>query len=230
MFKRLLYLLLFFFLDRPDFFAHNYPDAGSWNTFNVEYKISKNTFGIFTQECRIKENFSRLNLFYSNLGIGYKVSKNFKAAFVYRFINKYMDDGSFSFRHRLMLDLTIKHKLGDFEIAYRQRLQAENRNIYSSETGKLPEWYSRNKFELKYNLNHTFQPYVGIELRYQLHNPRQIDSDDTWHRIRYFMGADFQINEKSSAGMYYLFQTEYNLANPQDLYIVGLEYNLKLGK
>ena len=84
-------------------FSQDYSDAGMWNTFNIEKEINSKITFLFTEECRIKENFSRLNLFYTNLGLEYKVAKNFKAALVYRWIDKYQDDNTFSYRHRLML-------------------------------------------------------------------------------------------------------------------------------
>ena len=205
-----------------------YSDAGSWNTFNVDVKINKKVTGIFTEECRFKENFTRLNLFYTNLGIEYKVSDFFKAALVYRFIEKFQDDNSFSFRHRLMLDLILKKKFGKFGVSYRQRLQAEERDIYSSDIGAEPEWYSRNKFAVKYDTDKRYTPYASIELRYQFRNPREWQSDNTWHRNRYALGVDYKLNKKSTFGLYYLIQQEYNVVLPQNLYIVGLEYSLSL--
>ncbi len=203
-----------------------YPDAGSWNTINVDYKINKKLSTVFTEELRFKENFSRLNLLYTNLGLEYKFSDVFKAALVYRFIEKYQDDNSFSFRHRLMLDLTLKKKFGKIGLSYRQRIQAEKRDIYSSDIGYLPEWYSRNKFTLKYDTDKRYTPYVAIELRYQIKNPREWQSDNTLHRNRYSLGVDYKINKKSTFGFYYLIQREYNIVNPQNLYIVGLEYSI----
>lgn len=205
-----------------------YPDAGSWNTFNLDYKINKKLTGLFTQECRIKENFTRLNLFYTNLGFEFKVNDFFKAALVYRFIEKYQDDNSFSFRHRLMLDLTLKKKFEKIGLSYRQRIQAEERDIYSSEIGNIPEWYSRNKFTIKYDTEKRYTPYAAIELRYQLRNPREWQSDNTWHRSRYSFGIDYKLNKKSTFGFYYLIQREYNVVLPQNQYIIGLEYSLSL--
>ena len=183
---------------------------------------------MFTQECRIKENFTRLNLFYTNLGLEYKFNDFFKAALVYRFIEKYQDDNSFSFRHRLMLDLTLKKKLGKIGLSYRQRIQAEERDIYSSIIGNLPEWYSRNKFAAKYDTDKRYTPYAAIELRYQLRNPREWQSDNTWHRNRYSLGVDYKLNKKSTFGVYYLIQREFNVVLPQNQYVIGLEYSLSL--
>jgi predicted porin len=156
------------------------------------------------------------------------VAKNFKAALVYRWIDKYQDDNSYSFRHRLMLDLTAKHKFGNATISYRNRTQVEVRDIYSSAAGAVPEWYSRNKFGVKYDLGKRYTPYASVEFRYQFHDPRNIESDGTWHRDRYVLGMDYELNKKSTFGVYYLIQREYQVVSPQDMFIVGLEYSHSL--
>jgi hypothetical protein len=208
--------------------AQDYPDAGSWNTFNIDKAINSKFTALFTEECRLRENFTRLNLFYTNLGIEYKVAKNFKAALVYRWIDKWQDNNTFSYRHRLMLDLTAKHKFGNLTASYRNRTQVEDRDIYSSDNGWLPEWYSRNKFGAKYDMGMRYTPFASVEFRYQFHDPRNIESDKTWHRDRYVLGAEYKINNKSTFSAYYLIQREYNVLSPQNLYIVGLEYSLSL--
>ena len=209
-------------------FSQDYLDAGSWNTLNIEKELNSKFTALFTEEFRLKENFSRLNLFYTNLGIEYKAAKNFKAALVYRWIDKFRDDNTFSYRHRLMLDLTCKHKFGKIIMSYRQRLQVEGRDIYSSENGSNLEWYSRNKFGVKYDMEKRYTPFVSVEFRYQLHDLRNIESDKTWHRNRYAIGIEYKINNNNIFAAYYLIQREYNVLSPQNLYIAGLEYTLSL--
>jgi hypothetical protein len=209
-------------------FSQDYPDVGSWNTFNIEKTINSKFTLLFTEELRIKENFTRLNLFYTNLGVEYKLAKNFKAALVYRWIDKYQDDDSYSFRNRLMLDLTVKHKFGNVMISYRNRTQVEARDIYTSADGKMPEWYSRNKVGAKYDLGKRYTPFASAEFRYQLHDPRNIESDKTWHRDRFVLGAEYEINKRNTFSAYYLIQREFNVLSPQNLYIFGLEYTLTL--
>lgn len=223
-----LFLVIAFLFSGKIFAQDNYADAGMWNTFSVDKAINGKFSALFTEECRIKENFTRLNLFYTNLGVQYKVTKQFKAALVYRWIDKFQDDNTFSYRNRIMLDLTFKNKFGNFGISYRQRLQAEKRNIFTSDKGYFTEWYSRNKFEVKYDLSKPFTPFVAAEFRYQIHDFRRQESENTWHRDRYFAGVDYKLNAKSSFGLYYLIQREYNVVNPNNLYILGLEYSLSL--
>ena len=228
--KRIYFFLLSAICHLPSALCHaqDYPDAGSWNTINIDKSINKRFSVLFTEECRLRENFTCLNLFYTNLGIEYIVAKNFKAALIYRWIDKWQDDQTFSFRHRLMLDLTFKHKFGNLTASFRNRTQVEERDIFTSANGRLPEWYSRNKFGAKYDLGRRYTPFASIELRYQLHDPRNIESDRLWHRNRYVLGVEYTINAKSTFAAYYLIQREYNVLGPQDLYIVGLEYSLSL--
>jgi hypothetical protein len=209
-------------------FAQTINDAGLWCTFNVEKKLTQK-FGVFlTEEYRLKENFSRNNLFYTDLGLFYKPFDLIKVSLSYRCIEKFQLDKSISFRHRIMLDVLLKKKVEKFVLSFRQRLQTEYRNVYSSELGSIPEWYTRSKLTVKYDLDKPITPYVAVELRYQINNPRSVEVNKLWHRARYIAGLDYKRNDKHTFGVYYLIQREWNVSSPQNLYIVGLEYSLSL--
>lgn len=207
-------------------FAQATNDAGLWCTFNVDKSLNKK-FGVFlTEEYRVRENFSANNLFYTDLGVFYKPADFLKISLAYRCIEKFQLDNTISFRHRGMLDITLKKKFGQFAFSFRERIQAEVRNVYSSESGNIPEWYSRNKFQLKYDLGKPVTPYIAAEFRYQINNPRMSDSQHLWHRNRYFVGLDYKKSDRNSFGVYYMIQQEFNVSAPQNLYILGLEYSL----
>ena len=147
----LLFLLIAGFASQS--FAQTTNDAGLWCTFNVDKSLNKK-FGVFlTEEYRVRENFTANNLFYTDLGVFYKPADFLKISLAYRCIEKFQLDNTISFRHRGMLDITLKKKFGQFACSYRQRIQAEVRNVYSSESGNIPEWYSRT-FPL--SLEYTF--------------------------------------------------------------------------
>lgn len=203
-------------------------DAGLWNTFSIQYPIKKNYSINFDQELRLKENYSRLNLLYTNIGISYK-RKGLKIEPSYRFINKFDLDGSVSFRHRLSLDVTYKKKFGKFAISERARYQAEVKNVYSSARAFLPEQYFRLRTMLDYNINDNYSIYYSCELRYQIAVPNSdVVFNETWHRIRNVIGFDYKINFKNTIGVYYLVQNEFNISPPENIYIAGLQYSLGL--
>lgn len=209
-------------------YPQSYDDAGLWATVNLEKKL-KNNFSIFlTEEFRLKENFSRLNLFYTDAGFSFRPYSFLKLALMYRLTEKYQLDDSYSFRHRLMLDITLRKKFTNTTLSYRHRLQTELIDVQSSEKGPVPEWYSRSKVEAKYDLGKKYTPYASLEFRYQFFNPRDVESDHTWHRYRAALGFDYELNKKNIFGLYYLIQREWNVPSPDNLYIVGIEYSLML--
>lgn len=211
-----------------EMFAQPTNDAGLWTTFNIEKELKNNISVFLTEEYRLKENFTQTNLFYTDIGVSVRPVKPLKISLSYRSIEKYIQDNTFSYRHRLMVDILLKHKMGNYSIAFRQRFQSEVRNVNSSDNGAIPEWYSRSKFQIKYDLNKRLTPYIAAELRYQINNPRNIESDRLWHRQRYSAGIDYKQNDRNTFGLYYLIQNEFNVSSPQNLYIVGLEYTLTL--
>ena len=221
--------ILFIFIFCFSLFSQKQPDAGMWNTFSLEKEITNDLSICFDQELRFKENYSRLNLLYTNISADYNVFKGFNVSIGYRFIDKYRIENRFSFRNRLMGDISYKYKFNKVTISYRSRLQAEVRDYYSSEVGKIPEWYWRNKFELKYKIS-KFTPYAGTEFRYQILDPRNPNSNHGLHRARMYAGVDYDINKRNTIGAYYLVQQEYDIDDPADVYIFGLQYTIVLKK
>src|ERR1043165_4849753 len=125
--------------------AQNTQDAGLWATFSVSKSITKKISLSIDQEMRLRENFQRINLFYTNIGFDYKISKNLKISPTYRAIQKKLLEPGYSYRHRFQLDITAKKKLDKITVSDRVRYQAEVQNYLSSAKGKIPEHYLRFK-------------------------------------------------------------------------------------
>jgi len=212
------------------YYAQNTRDAGLWTTFSVSKPITKKISLCVDQELRLRENFQRLNLFYTNIGFDYKVNKNLKISPTYRAIQKKLYEPGFSYRHRFQLDLTAKKKFNNITLSERIRYQAEVQNYLSSAKGKVPEHYLRFKTDIKYTAPDKITPYVSCELRYQLTAPRGDDPDYNYgfHRIRNVAGLSYKIDDSNSVDFYYLIQSEFNISNKETNYIVGIAYSLNL--
>lgn len=202
------------------------PDACLWTTLNLEKKFSNNLAVLYTQEFRLRENLSQINLFYSDIGVEYGLIKNLKTSLSYRNIQKVLPEGWVSLRHRITWDLNYKKKFNHLSLHYRNRIQTEYRNIYTSVKGKLPEWFWRQKFTAKYELSKRLTPYAAIEFRYQITDPRNQKDDRAWHRVRYQAGCDYQLDKRKSIGAYYLIQNEFETSDPNELYVLGLELTI----
>ena len=224
--KRYLLLFSFFILAFPSF--SQTEDLGSWLTFSFNKGIVKNLEFNFDQELRLKDNISNINLLYTTLGATYTVAKFFKIAGVYRFIDKQKGDGSYGYRNRFYTDFIFKVKPGKWSLGYRARFQGEwRKGGYNSNLGNMPEVYLRNLFKIGYKLNDRWNPYVATELRWQLQNPR-LPWANGFNRTRFYAGTDYKINKKMSAGTYLLMQKEWNVNDPQTLYIIGLEFGISI--
>jgi hypothetical protein len=218
-----IYLLLFSLLyTTENLQAQNsalYHDAGMWNTLNITYKINKKYTALFTQELRLNENFGRLNLLYNNIGVQYSIHKNLKTSILYRNIQKYLETDVFSFRHRLMWDITYKKNFDNLNVSYRHRLQGEIRDVYS-----------RNKLEVGYAFHKNWDAWAGAEVRYQFTNAREVLDDADWHRVRWMGGVNYTANKAVKLGAYFVHQREFRTITPNFLYITGLECNINLNK
>jgi long-subunit fatty acid transport protein len=209
--------------------AQQQTDAGMWSTLSIEKDITKKFSVGLDQEVRLKNNSSRLSLLYTNVSAGYKINKGFKLGFGYRWIDKYEKEGYFSFKHRLMLDISCKYKISDLSLGYRSRIQSEIGNVYKSSLGGIPEWYWRNKFEIKYELN-NFTPYINAEFGYQVIDSKNPRADYAFHRVRTSVGLDYKINKQNSIGIYYLNQQEFDIDDPSNSNILGLQYSISFGR
>jgi len=226
--KQILLLFVIALCGRYDLHSQITKDAGMWNTLSIEKEFSEKFSISLDEEARLKENFSMLNLFYTNLGVNYKLTKNFKFSLTYRLIEKWKYETQyFSYRQRLMFDLSYKYKTNKWALSYRSRIQSEYRDLNTSELGKTPEWYWRNKIEVKYNIG-NYSPYIGVEFRYQLTDPRSPETNYGWHRARTYAGIDYEINKNNTFGLYYLIQQEFDVMNPEYLYIVGVQYSIQV--
>jgi hypothetical protein len=204
-------------------------DAGMWNTLSIQYQFKKKFSLNLDQEFRIKENYSRLNLLYTNIGVSYKATKFLKIEPSYRHIDKFLLDGRISFRHRLMLDVTLKKKFGNFTISERARYQTEVKNVLSSDRAWSAEQYLRMRTELDYEINYTYEVSYSCEFRYQIYVPgNDVVFNNTWHRMRNVVGVNINFNKRNILNLYYLFQNEFNIDNPENISIAGVQYTIKL--
>lgn len=225
--KIFFYCFLFFVIAAH---AQDTKDAGLWATFTVQKRINKKINFVIDQEFRLRENFQRINLFYTNIGVDYKVTKWLKISPTYRAIQKKRFDGTYSYRHRLMMDLTFKKKFQKITFSERVRYQIEVQDLYTSKKGKLPEQFLRFKTDVKYTVNDKVTPYVSCELRYQIHSPRGDGPayDNDFHRIRNVAGIEYNINKDNAVNLYYLIQSEFNISDRESIYIIGIAYTLTL--
>lgn len=199
-------------------------DAGLWMSFNAEKKINPVLSANLSEEFRIDENFCELGTFFTDAGITYKFKKYIRISANYRFSNKRQVDDSYSKRHRYYLDLTFRYKLKPVIFSFRTRIQSQYKDMFSSSLGKIPDYYSRNKVTLKFDLDKKYAPYISTESYTPLLTGEGLYIDN----VRYCAGIEYQLNRVHGFDIFYLIQMEYNVNNPRNDYVVGIGYFLTL--
>ncbi len=169
----------------------------------------------------MNENFTELGTFFTDIGLTYKISKNFRISGNYRIIEKRRLDDSYSIRHRYYFDLSYREKFKPIVVQYRIRFQSQYKDVYSSSDGMMPEYYLRNKITLKLDLDKKFTPYIYSELFTPLNKPDGIYIDN----VRYCAGTEYKLNRMHSFDIFYMIQKEYNVPDPWTDYILGIGYN-----
>ncbi|MEI6123074.1 MAG: DUF2490 domain-containing protein [Bacteroidota bacterium] len=195
-------------------------DAGLWMSLNVEKKITAKLSIALAEEFRMNENMTELGTFFTDVGLTYKINKYIRISGNYRFVNKRRLDDSYSKRHRYYFDLAFRKRFKPITISFRTRFQSQYADIFSSEDGKIPSYYSRNKLSIKYELNKKLSPYVSVELFSPLKKPYDIFMDNA----RYCIGLEYALNRMHSLDFFYLFQREYNVKDPMREHIIGVGY------
>ena len=217
---KFLFAVCFFFFGVGSVFSQT-KDAGLWTSISVDKKITQAlSFGI-SEELRFNENVSELGTFFTDAGLTYRITDDFRFAVNYRFINKRKLDDSYSKRHRYYFDVSYRKKTGKLTPVLRVRIQSQYTDVLSSDQGGVPDWYLRPKFSLRYNLKGAINPYISSELFYTL-DKRVFDN------VRYTFGVERNLGDKLKADLFFLHQREFNVKKPEYDYIwgFGLTYSL----
>jgi hypothetical protein len=147
-------------------------DLSFWTSVALKHKFTtKSAIEISFQE-RQNRNLLTSDSWLGEAGFEYKFSKDFSASVNYRFIAK-NELKYFSSRHRGYVDLKYKFKFDKITVNLRERIQSQIKDVYSSETGKIPEYVSRTKAVIKLDIGERYTPYVSAEMYFQLRVPNE---------------------------------------------------------
>jgi len=150
--------------------------------------------------------------------MAYRLNKYLKITGAYRYKNIQRADGTYRSSNRFNGDLRIRYKAKPVILLYRTRMQVENgmRN-----NGPKTEYYNRNKFTLKLDLDMMFSPYLSSELYLDM-------AKGSFDKVRYTVGFDLDLDKRNELAIFYRIQREFNVKNPLYAFIVGVGYAYKL--
>jgi hypothetical protein len=197
-------------------------DAVFWGNIYLEKKLSDNFDLHLNHQSRIHDNVSRYERASFDFGTTYHLNKNIKVLLDYVYMSKRRDDLSFGNRHRLYAAVILRKKFRNLSISYRNRIQGQFNDFYSSPNGQVPVFYDRNKLTLKYELNKRVEFYVSEELYLPFYQAQNKGFD----RSRSFVGTNYKLTKDDAFELYFGYQHELNAFKvTRRLFIYGVGYS-----
>jgi hypothetical protein len=219
-------LVAVFLLSGCSVFAQ-YQDNQLWENISLDKQLTRLLEATFNHEGRISENISQYHFAYGDVGLRYLLSRHLAVGANYVFAWKRARDRD-NYRHQWYGALYYKTKLSDqLTFFWRAMFQEQVEDVFSSDAGRIPENYVRNKFTLKYHPGHkpwkAFTPYCATELFYQAsHNTKYGPQFD---RTRWFLGTFYDLNKKNALEAYWLIEQNYHVNNPATNFVEGIGFS-----
>lgn len=166
-------------------------DAGIWFAAGLERKLTGKLELDFGQEVRLYHNASRVDDYISELGLSYRINRNFALGGGFRYTYNIHRDGSLGHDLRYHGDIGYRGRLTEkFRIGYRLRFQKEYANQLDS-TGvndyNTMDFRHRLKIEYLHSQRHTF--FVSGEAFRTLKQFRE----PYFGKLRFFAGDDINL-------------------------------------
>lgn len=222
--SRFFIYLLFYFLPGQVPLLAQVNDAGLWIGIDLEKKLGNGITLQFSDEIRMNENISEVGTWLNQIGLEYRINKVISTSVAYRLIQKHLVDDSYSTRHRYLINLNIREKLGRVSLIFRTRYQSQYSDVLSSENGKLPDNYLRTRVMVKYDSNRKYTPFLSGETFFHLNHSGGVLLDN----YRISGGISYEWNKKSSLNLGYMVDREINISDPWTNYVITLSWEQRL--
>jgi hypothetical protein len=198
-------------------FAFNDEGFQFWSVAKVSFDINEDWKAEVEEELRLGDEGG--NLYYHHTDLGF-VYKNFAQwvdlGFNYRQVFEKDSEGKWRQENRPHGNLTLKAKLGDFDLSSRSRFEFRNRE------DREDLWVYRNKVTVKLPWALTelkLKPYVAEEI-FVILDPTKYLGD------RLYGGMYLDISENIRADFYYVWQLK-RLRGLQDIHVFGIGLKLR---
>jgi hypothetical protein len=175
------------------------------------------------EEIRFKKNISEINNYFTELGLRYRINKNFSLEGGYRFTRDRNADGSYDNLTRYNLDLRFRARLDHISIYYRLRYQKEVEGFNLIDPTMDYEKYVRNRIRVRYNKFIRIKPYVSAEL-FQLFRP---DFYSELDYIRVLGGIRYEAGPVGLFNLAFGFNREFEKYDPAMIYQFKVNYTYR---
>jgi len=203
---------------------HTIRDFETWSSINLRYKPTDNLKLSLSQQLRLKDNSSTMDVYFTQLGLDYKLANFLNIGFASRLITENDDQGKiqgYESHLRWQADLEFNHSVSRFAMKYRIRYQ--NKDELQKTTDEIKKTI-RLKVASTYNIkNWKLDPTLSAELF------NGITNNDGIYKVRYTLSSDYKL-KKGSVGAFLRTEKELFGNYPKRTNILGIKYNFTIKK
>jgi len=205
-------------------YSQTVKDFQFWQKADVELNLTKvYDIGIGV-ETRLTNNASDLNYYYLDFSNIFRLSKKFRFALDFLYVNKDLGD-YISHRYQYNAAITYRDKISRF--VFYDRLLNEGQYVdpgkYGNDT-KMSDQYLRDKLTVRYKVKKWVYPYLEDEIYYLLvaqskHRPAG------FNRNRFYVGALFYLNSTNKIDLFYMNEQNFNAKTPAVNNVCGIGFS-----
>jgi hypothetical protein len=203
---------------------HTIRDFETWSSINLRYKPTDNLKLSLSQQLRLKDNSSTMDVYFTQLGLDYKLANFLNIGFASRLITENDDRGKIQGNEshlRWQVDLEFNHSVSRFAMKYRIRYQ--NKDELQKTTDEIKKTI-RLKVASTYNIkNWKLDPTLSAELF------NGITNNDGIYKARYTLSSNYKL-KKGSVGAFLRTEKELFGNYPKRTNILGIKYNFTIKK
>jgi len=201
-----------------------------WISSSYDIELTEQFSLYAEQEIRLTEKMQEFDQALISLGAEYKITNNIRLFASYRGRAKNYDF-LYYYQNEAIAHLSYKKNIID-DLKFDIRLRANIR--YDKESAN--EVYLRPRIKFNYKLFDFVSPYFEFEALYRTLYEKKVKYDnngeklpepiyvtgDKFDETRTTFGLDFDLPRKITLDLFYTYQNEFNVKNPNDANVVGI--------
>lgn len=220
--KFVLALILLFFVFTFGGNAQTRNDFRAWQTISLKGDITKKLELNCDFESRFEDNLIRAGRLFIEPGLKYKIKDETRVQLSYRWMRDH-DQNWWGNRHRISLDFITGVENSRWKHQFRLRFQGEKNGYgFLDHRYTQPELFTRQMLKSSYYLSRILEPYVSLESRVLLLDPKSKLSAG-FDRFRFRIGTDYKISKSLQAGVYFSLQQEFRRKTNDRIFVLGTE-------
>lgn len=189
----------------------------------IQKDITKKLTASLEYEHRFDNNLTCFDKALIEPSLSYDVFKFLRIGAEWRFMVDQNLKREIAYKQRAAVFVKYKRSIDDFDISLRTALQYGFDELTLS-VNNSQNLVSRNTLEIEYNwFGSKFTPFIGYEFFYHINDP----NGGIINESRTKAGTSYSLSKKSEISVYYLFENEFNVANPVDAHVVGIGFSHK---